>query len=147
MPSEARLVALTFAGQETRDDESAFSCSRPRWRAPLRRVEHGAAGDAAATHGVAAGAPSRVGLGGHRAFAGGPGFRPGAARAAASCQPAICWSASNGRSLERPHFAYKLARLGALTETVPDVVRAVGHGLRWQPGNRNVLANRDRRSS
>jgi len=63
---------------------------------------------------------SRVGLEDvTRGFAGEPGFPAPESRAiAASCGPVRVWSiyAPNGRTLEDPHYAYKLQWLAALAE-------------------------------
>ena len=51
---------------------------------------------------------------------------PSPARFAATCRGLRIWSVyvPNGRSLESPHFAYKLAWRAALTEAVRDELRA-----------------------
>src|SRR3979411_1455513 len=90
------------------------------------RAELAALGYAAATYGIAqwngVAILSLLGVDDvQRGFAGEPGFPAPEARAiAATCGGVRIWSlyVPNGRTVDSPHFAYKLAWLGALRESL-----------------------------
>ncbi len=126
LPWLAEVKPDVLCIQETKLADAAFP------HADLERVGYASAAHGDGRYnGVAI--LSRVGLERvARGFAGEPGFPAPECRAiAATCRGVRIWSiyAPNGRTLESPHFAYKLAWLHALRGAVEAELRAGGQPL------------------